>query len=50
MKSLLSILVLGLLTTSIAQARLPVNESLSDAVTEKFFTEANNSETGLGES
>lgn len=49
MKSLLTILALGLLTTSLAHAKLPINESLDEAVTEKFFTDGNNTETVLGQ-
>lgn len=49
MKSLLTILALGLLTSSLAHAKLPVNESLAESVTEKFFEEGNNLEAGLGQ-
>lgn len=49
MKTLLTMLALGLLTTSIAHAKLPVNESLEETVTEKFFTDGNNTTTGLGQ-
>lgn len=49
MKSLLTILALGLLTSSLAHARLPVNESLAESVTEKFFNDGNDENTGLGQ-
>jgi len=47
MKSFFTILALGLLTTAFAHAGLPVNESLSDSVTEQFFAQANDKNTGL---
>lgn len=49
MKSLLTILALGLLTTSLAHAKLPVNESLTESVTEKFFNDGNDKNTGLNQ-
>lgn len=49
MKALLTVLALGLLTTSLAHARLPVNETLEETVTEKFFADGNNSETNFGQ-
>ncbi|MEA9355250.1 hypothetical protein SHI21_03520 [Bacteriovorax sp. PP10] len=49
MKSLFTILALGLLTTTLAHAGLPVNESLTDSVTEKFYTQANDKNTGLNQ-
>ncbi len=49
MKTLLTILALGLLTTSLAHAKLPVNETLEETVTEKFFADGNNAGTNFGQ-
>lgn len=49
MKSLLIVLALGLLTTSLAHAKLPVNATLEEAVAEKFYVDGNNAQTGLGQ-
>ena len=49
MKSFFTLFALTLLTTSLAHARLPVNEILAETVSEKFFQDANNQETGLGQ-
>lgn len=49
MKALLTLLALGLLTSSLAHARLPVNETLEETVTEKFFADGNNSEITFGQ-
>jgi hypothetical protein len=50
MKSILSILSLGILSTSLVHAALPVNESLTESVTEKFLKDGNNKNTGLNQS
>lgn len=47
MKSFFTLLALGLLTSSLAHAGLPVNETLSESVTEQFFSQANDTKTGL---
>lgn len=47
MKSFFTILTLGLLTTTLAHAALPVNESLTESVTEQFFAQSNDKNTGL---
>jgi hypothetical protein len=49
MKSLLSFLALGILSTSLAHAGLPVNESLTESVTEKFFSDGNNKNADLNQ-
>lgn len=49
MKSLLTILALGILSTSLAHAKLPVNESLAESVTEKFFKDGNDKNMGLNQ-
>lgn len=49
MKSLLIALALGLLTTSLVQAKLPINATLEDAVAEKFYKDGNNTQTALGQ-
>lgn len=49
MKSLLTILALGLLSSTLVRAEVPVNETLKEVVEQKFYTDGNNAGTGLGQ-
>lgn len=49
MKPIISVFILGFLTISIASAKLVANESLNEAVSEKFLTEGSTPNSGLGQ-